>query len=227
MNTITYEPPSTCNKPTQYVAYYRVSTQRQGQSGLGLEAQKATVTDFINEQNGELLQDFIEVESGRKINRPKLEQAIKLAKKQKAVLVIAKLDRLARNVHFITGLMASNVDFIACDMPSANKLTIGILACVAEDEADRISQRTKAALKAAKARGVKLGTTGKELAARNKAEADKLAVEIMQHISEIRDRGITAYGKIANELNTMGVKTAKNANWHATSVMRIIKRLES
>ena len=194
-------PTLSCNESAKYVAYYRVSTQRQGISGLGLEGQKSIVKEYIDSTGGELLEEFIEVESGRKTNRVKLAEALKLAKKQKAVLVIAKLDRLARNVHFITGLMASGVDFLACDMPSANKLTIGILACVAEDEADRISQRTKIALKMAKERGVKLGRHGKVLAKEQKEQALAYAKKIIGYINEIKERGIVAYARIADELN--------------------------
>lgn len=226
MKNITHEPPTACNEPVRYVAYYRVSTQRQGKSGLGLEAQEASVSEFVENEQGEILDSFVEVESGRKTNRTQLGRAIKLAKKERATLVIAKLDRLARNVHFITGLMESRVDFVACDMPRANKLTIGILACVAEDEADRISQRTKAALKAAKARGVELGKTGKLLAERNRKQADELARKIYGQIVEIKESGVKTYAKIAEELNSRGVKTAKNAKWHGTSVMRVVKRVE-
>ena len=227
MSLITTQPPFACNRASKYVAYYRVSTQRQGNSGLGLEAQQFAINEYLQQSGGELLSEFVEVESGRKVNRPKLDTAMKMAKKAGATLLIAKLDRLARNVHFITGLMAANVDFVACDMPSANKLTIGILACVAEDEADRISHRTKAALKAAKARGVKLGVTGKVLAKKYKAEANARAKELIGVINEIRSEGVTAYHKIAKELNHRGVKTAKNAQWHGTSVMRVVKRVEN
>lgn len=226
MKNITNEPRYTCNAPVRYVAYFRVSTQRQGKSGLGLDAQQVAVSEFIANEKGDLIESFIEVESGRKSNRPKLEKAIQLAKKQKATLVIAKLDRLARNVHFITGLMAGNVDFVACDMPSANKLTIGILACVAEDEADRISQRTKAALAAARERGTELGSAGKRLAEKNKKQADELARKIYVHIETIRQSGVKAYAKIADELNSRGISTAKNTKWHGTSVMRVVKRIE-
>lgn len=220
-------PTLSCNEPTKYIAYYRVSTQRQGISGLGLEGQKSIVLEFITQTNGILLEEYVEVESGRKTNRVKLAEALKLAKKQKAVLIIAKLDRLARNVHFITGLMASGVDFLACDMPSANKLTIGILACVAEDEADRISQRTKIALKMAKERGVKLGVYGKELARQQKEKAMHHAKSIYGYIEGVRGRGIQSYAKIAAELNAMGIQSYTNGDWHGTSVMRVIKRIES
>ncbi|HEY1948343.1 MAG TPA: recombinase family protein [Bryobacteraceae bacterium] len=141
---------------TQYVAYYRVSTDKQGIKGLGMDAQRDAVSRFMAGK-GQLAGEFIEVESGRKDNRPQLLAALAECRKRRAVLVIAKLDRLARNVHFISGLMNSDVEFVAVDMPSANRLTIHILAAVAEHEREMISQRTKAALTAAKARGTKLG----------------------------------------------------------------------
>ena len=140
-----------------FVAYYRVSTDKQGLKGLGMEAQREAVTRFMTGK-GQLAAEFVEVESGRKdTNRPQLHAALAECRKRHAVLVIAKLDRLARNVHFISGLMNSDVEFVAVDMPSANRLTIHILAAVAEHEREMISQRTKAALAAAKARGTKLG----------------------------------------------------------------------
>ena len=224
MKTDTHRPPSACYT-RKYVSYFRVSTQRQGQSGLGLEAQQAAVQEYLESSQGESIQEFIEVESGKKSNRPQLENALAYAKKHKATLLIAKLDRLARNVHFISGLMASNVDFIACDMPSANKLTIHILAAVAEDEAERISQRTKAALAAAKARGVELGKTGKQLAKKNRKEACNRAKEVIAIIDEIKSSGITAIQKIANELNKRDIPTPKGGKWHRNSVYRVMERV--
>jgi DNA invertase Pin-like site-specific DNA recombinase len=163
----------TQNQQQKVCLYFRVSTSKQGESGLGLEAQRETVERFIG--NAERVGDFIEVESGKNSDRPKLKEAIALAKRTKAKLVIAKLDRLSRNVHFLSGLMESGVDFVAVDNPNANRLTLHILAAVAEDEARRISERTKAALGALKARGVPLGAarTAENLA---KAKASGLLV---------------------------------------------------
>ena len=141
----------------KWVSYLRVSTDKQGKSGLGLEAQRKAVADFLNGGRWQLLTEFVEVESGNRSDRPQLASALAAGKKHKAKLVIAKLDRLARNVNFVSGLMETGVEFVAADMPFANKLTIHILAAVAEHEREAISARTKAALAAAKARGVKLG----------------------------------------------------------------------
>ena len=140
-----------------YVAYYRVSTDRQGQSGLGLDAQRAAVANYMNDGDWKLLDTFTEVESGRKNDRPELAKALELCRRRRATLVIAKLDRLARNVAFIANLMDANVDLIAVDMPQANRLTLHIMAAMAEHEAAAVSQRTGAALQAAKERGRKLG----------------------------------------------------------------------
>lgn len=140
-----------------FVSYLRVSTDRQGRSGLGLEAQREAVTTFLNGGNWKLAAEVIEIESGKKADRPKLAEAIKLCRLYGAKLIIAKLDRLARNVAFVSNLMESGVEFTACDFPQANRLTVHILAAVAEHEAKAISERTKAALAAAKRRGRKLG----------------------------------------------------------------------
>src|SRR5262252_8843049 len=140
----------------KFFSYLRVSTDKQGEHGYGIDAQRKAVTDFLN-GGAELLGEFVEVESGKRKDRAKLAEAIAACKKYKARLVIAKLDRLARNVHLISGLMESKVDFVCCDMPDANRLTIHILAAVAEHEREMISDRTRAGLAAAKARGVRLG----------------------------------------------------------------------
>src|SRR6516162_271646 len=142
----------------EVIAYYRVSTKRQGESGLGLDGQKAAVEAYARQSGARILASYREVESGKLAERPELARALAHALRSKATLVVAKLDRLARNVAFLSALMRSGVDFVCCDNPHANKLTIHILAAVAEDEAERISARTKAALQAAKARGVKLGS---------------------------------------------------------------------
>src|ERR671917_1097190 len=147
----------TSRPPGPFVAYFRVSTDKQGARGLGMDAQRSAVARHLAGHPGALLAEFVEVESGRRTDRPELLAALTLCRQKKAMLVIAKLDRLARNVHFISGLMESGVEFVAVDMPHANRLTLHILAAVAEHEREMISQRTKAALAAAKARGKRLG----------------------------------------------------------------------
>ena len=162
-------------EPATYVSYLRVSTQRQGQSGLGIEAQRAAVEQYVAAVGGMLLSEHIEVESGSKSRRPILDQSIGLAKKAGAILVIAKLDRLARNVAFVSALMEAGVEFVAVDFPAANKLLIHIMAAVAEHERMLISERTKAALAVARSRGVRLGLNGHRLAQKHRAAAVEFA----------------------------------------------------
>jgi DNA invertase Pin-like site-specific DNA recombinase len=141
----------------RFVSYLRVSTARQGRSGLGLEAQRKAVADYLNGGDWKLLAEVVEVESGKLTDRPKLAEALRLCRVHNATLVIAKLDRLSRDAHFLLGLEKAGVDFVAADMPHANRLTVGIMAMVADEERRAISKRTKEALAAAKARGVRLG----------------------------------------------------------------------
>lgn len=214
----------------RFVAYYRVSTQRQGQSGLGLEAQQAAVLAYLNGGHWELVGEFTEVESGKRNDRPQLIEAMKVAKANKATLIIAKLDRLARNVHFISGLMESGVDFVACDMPDANRLTIHILAAVAEHEAQAISARTKAALAAAKARGVKLGGSdkGRDITKARDGmvkNADAFAAGLAPVVREIREAGITSLNGIARALTARGVSTARGGAWTAKAVSNLLGRM--
>ena len=164
------------------------------------------------------------MESGKKSKRPQLAAAMAAAKKAKATLIIAKLDRLARNLHFISGLMESGVDFLAVDNPTANRLTVQILAAVAEDEARRISDRTKAALAAAKARGVKLGKNGKKLAKANRAAADQSAADLEPILSKYLEAGLSR-ADIADSMNRQNIPTARGGQWHATSVQRMVQRL--
>ncbi len=215
--------------PKAYVAYYRVSTDKQGASGLGLEAQRSAVLDFINCGAANLIAEFTEVESGKRNDRPELADALKLCRKERAKLVIAKLDRLARNVSFISNLMESGVDFVAVDMPDANRLTVHILAAVAEHERDLISERTKAALQAAKARGVKLGSPdpakGSAIGvASNKAKANQYAANVVPVIREIEASGVTSRLGIAKALNARGVPTARGGRWYDSTVKNVLRR---
>jgi DNA invertase Pin-like site-specific DNA recombinase len=213
----------------KWISYLRVSTDRQGASGLGLEAQRAAVLAYLNGGRWTLAAEFVEIESGKRTDRPKLAAALAACKKQKAKLVIAKLDRLARNVHFISGLMESGVEFVACDMPHANKLTIHILAAVAEHEREAISARTKAALQAAKARGQKLGgpklSTARALgSAANKDAADRFAANVVPVIRQIKATGVTSLRAVAAALTARGVPTARGGDWNAAQVANVLRR---
>lgn len=208
----------------KFIAYYRVSTAKQGQSGLGLEAQRQAVTTYLNGGRWTVLGEYVEVESGKRSKRPQLAAAIAAAKKAKATLVVAKLDRLARNVHFLSGLMESGVEFLAVDNPTANRLTVHILAAVAEDVGHSISERTKAALAAAKARGTVLGRNGANLAKANKATADKFAADLKPIVSNMIAAGLSR-ADIAAALNRRQIPTARGGRWHVTTVQNLVKRL--
>ena len=201
------------------IAYYRVSTQKQGRSGLGLEAQRAAVAEFAA-AHGTIVAEFTEVESGKRDDRPQLEAALAACKKRKATLVIAKLDRLARRLSMITRLQDSKVDFVACDNPHATKFTIQILGAVAELERDMISQRTKAGLAIAKQRGTQLGN--QEQADRNRIAAQSRAQELRPLFLEFSGYSARA---IADELNARDVPTPTGAAWSAQTVIRVQRRI--
>lgn len=217
-----------------FVAYYRVSTDKQGRSGLGLEAQEKAVSDFLNGGSWRLSASFTEVESGRNNARPELAKALAACRVHNATLVIAKLDRLSRNAHFLLGLQEAGVKFVAVDMPHADNFTVGILAMVAQKEAEMISQRTKAALGAAKARGVKLGgdrgnLTSKERTQGNmnsiatrKAKANDRAKDLEPILTELKGMSLNAK---ANALNLRGIFSPRGCEWTAMSVRRELIRL--
>lgn len=208
----------------RFVAYYRVSTDRQGRSGLGLEAQREAVQSYLGQRGGRLLDCFTEIESGKQNQRPELHGALAACRRQKAILIIAKLDRLARSVHFISGLMESAVEFVAVDNPHANKLMLHLLAAFAEHEREMISERTKAALAAARARGVQLGANGRRLAERHKEAADQFAQEVADEVFALRGQGLS-YAAMASVLNEKGIPTANGGRWHAQTVRRILRRV--
>ena len=210
----------------RYCAYYRVSTDRQGVSGLGLEAQKEAVENYLTSNGGTLEIDFIEIESGKNNKRAELTKAIEHCRKHKTTLLIAKLDRLSRNVHFITGLMESNIDFVAVDQPQANKLMIQMLACFAEHEREMISARTTAALQAAKVRGVELGIYGKTLAKQNKDKANQFALKLLPVVQEIKAQGVKTIRGICEELNNRDIRTSRNNPFYPTTTYQLLKRLE-
>ena len=226
---------------TSYVEYYRVSTDKQGRSGLGLEAQQEAVRRFLRDGDTTIQPPFVEVESGKKTDqdRPQLRAALDVCRDSGATLLIAKLDRLARDVAFIATLMKSDVRFVACDMPDADPFRLHIEAAIAEEEARKISQRTRAALAAAKARGVKLGgyrgydpsederRLGLERSARARAAAaDQRASSLQSVIVSLQAEGITSFGGIASALNERGIPTPRGGAWHPSSVKRVMERNE-
>jgi DNA invertase Pin-like site-specific DNA recombinase len=213
----------------KFVAYFRVSTDRQGKSGLGLAAQRKSILDYLDGGRWQLIAEFTEVESGKHSDRPELEKALATCKKQKAKLVIAKLDRLSRNVAFIATLMDSGVEFVAVDNPHANKLTVHILAAVAQYEREIISARTSAALKAAKARGKRLGNprlseARRQAALARKERADRHSANIMPLIREIQASGVKSLRGVARALAARGIPTARGGAWTPVQVSAILQR---
>lgn len=218
-----------------FVAYYRVSTARQGRSGLGLDAQRRAVTDFLNGGSWELSAEFVEVESGKADDRPQLEQALATCELSGATLVVAKLDRLSRNLAFLAKLQESGARFVAADMPEANELTIHIMAAVAQAERKAISTRTKEALAAAKARGVRLGGNRGNLEDLRKGPTKSAEVrgrQSRERASKVRHQieGIAAGGEgkslrqIAAALNERGITAPRGGKWHAAQVKAVLQR---
>jgi DNA invertase Pin-like site-specific DNA recombinase len=223
------------------IGYLRVSTTGQGESGLGIEAQKATIEAFARQAGQPVTAFYVEVESGKLADRPELAKALAHARRSKARLVVAKLDRLSRNVAFLSALLESKVDFLACDNPHANKLTIHLLAAVAEHEAEMISQRTKAALQAYKARGGKLGAQlpqcrnltpdavargrARSIQARAKAAAEAYA-DLAPAMREWRAAGLSL-AAIAVRLNSEGHTTRRGKPWNPVQVLRVLERSQA
>jgi DNA invertase Pin-like site-specific DNA recombinase len=216
----------------KFVAYFRVSTIKQGQSGLGLEAQQAAVMAYLNGGAWTLVGAFTEVETGKGSNaldkRPELREALAMCKKHGATLIIAKLDRLARNVHFISGLLETGCDFVAADMPQANKVMIQMHAVMSEWERDQISKRTKDALAAAKARGVQLGTAGPanlkpNIEVRQRA-ADEFAAGLSDVLAGFKSVGMPQRAMV-NKLNALGIKAARGGQWSLAQLQRVLARL--
>lgn len=209
----------------RYISYLRVSTSRQGHSGLGLEAQRQQVQAHVDRNGGDLVEEFVEVESGKVNDRPGLAQAIAECRRQGATLLIAKLDRLARSVAFISSLMEAGTDFVAVDMPSANRLMLHLMAAFAEHERSEISARTKAALAAAKAKGVALGRNGRVLADRHRTEAQVFAESIRPTLERFRRDGARTYRDLADRLNAAGIRSRCNSQWSPGMTFRLMSRL--
>lgn len=208
-----------------FVSYVRVSTERQGRSGLGLEAQQTAVNQFVAQRGGQVLTEYLEVESGKRSDRPELAKALAECRRRRATLVIAKLDRLARNVALIANLMDSRVEFVCCDMPDANRLTLHIMAAMAEHERTAISERTKAALAAARARGTVLGTNGRRLAAQHASDADDFARRLAPVVAGLRAEGFSTIRALTDEMNRRSIPSARGGLWHEMTVFRLVKRL--
>lgn len=228
----------------KFVSYLRVSTDKQGRSGLGLEAQRAAVENYLNGGRWTLMAEYVETESGKRSDRPKLAKALAHAKAIGATVVIAKLDRLTRNVDLLRSLVSSDVDLVFCDLPhvppgAMGRFLLTQMASVAELEAGLISERTKAALAAAKARGVKLGNPngaralrGKQIGnaqavAAVKANAEERAANLRTIVDDIRSQGVTSVRAIAAQLNDRGILTPRGGAWHATSTARLMSRLQA
>jgi len=215
------------------IAYYRVSTAKQGRSGLGLEAQQHAVNEYLRSSGADLVAEFQEVESGSKDNRPELQKALRKCRLTGATLLIAKLDRLSRNRRFLMELSDSSINFVCCDMPEANNFTVGLLACLADYERQLISERTKAALQAAKARGVVLGNPNLELvrnqdttnARKARMEQTKARrAEIREIMGEIeQDAGESLSSRaMASRLNDAGYTTSTGGQWSNMAVLRVL-----
>jgi len=226
-------------KRLKVVSYIRVSTEVQGRSGLGMAAQQAEIDSYVKANSAQLVSAYVEVESGGRNNRPELQAALKHAKLTGSRLAIAKLDRLSRNAAFLLNLQDAGVDFVACDNAGATPLTIGVLALVAQEEAKAISARTKAALAACKVRGTKLGNPNGAAAlrkankgntatcARQREDANARAIELQEILTDITDRGFPTLTSQADELNRLGIKTARGGKWHASTVRNVKSRMRN
>lgn len=211
------------------ITYYRVSTGRQGQSGLGIEAQIKAVSDFAKANDYAVENEYVEVVSGKKKHRPILKKALNQCRRKQATLLVAKLDRMSRNVNFITNLLEAGVDFKAIDIPTGEKFIVHIMAAVAEYEREQISKRTTLALQAAKARGVELGVYGKHvLSKRNKELSYGFAKTMLPVIGQLEQEGFNSIRAITDELNRLAIPTYRNdgSKWHISTVHKLINQVD-
>lgn len=217
----------------KFISYLRASTERQGRSGLGIEAQRRAVSNYIYSADGENITEYLEVESGKRDDRPQLKAAVEACKRHRATLIVAKADRLGRRASFVLSLLDNaGISFVFAEMPNASQLEIGIRAVVAQEEGRLISERTKAALTAAKDRGVVLGGRRTEdqyerAVKAIKQKADTFADSLAPIINEIRQTGPTSLREIATALNARGVRTPRGHDWHPASVLRLLRRIEA
>jgi DNA invertase Pin-like site-specific DNA recombinase len=212
---------------TDYITYCRVSTGRQQQSGLGIEAQQEAVHRYASQTNSTIIAAYIETESGAKSDRPQLAKALAHCRRAKATLLIARLDRLSRSLSFVAQLLDANVEIRCADMPEANRLLLQMLAVFSEHERQMIRERTRAALAAAKARGTVLGANGKVLAAKHRTEAQAHAEGLRRAIMQARAAGCVSLPQIADFLTAQGHQTASGGRWHPMTVRRVLDRLNA
>ena len=222
----------------KYVVYFRVSTQRQGQSGLGIDGQKAAVKAFTKARNGKILAEFVEVESGKRDDRPEFQKAVIKVKESGATLLVAKLDRLSRDVHFIAGLRKDGINFTSCDMPDANQFTINVMAAMAEQEREMISELTKTALAVAKEKGVKLGASNpkikkaligkgwKNSLGTRKNRANQFAENLRDKIEKLRIEEGRTQQDIVDHFNDYNVPAARGGKWSRSQLKRVMTKLE-
>jgi len=223
-------------RPRNYVTYYRVSTQQQGRSGLGLEAQQSAVRSYMEARGGHELATFTEVESGKRDDRPQLTAALKRCRQTRSTLLVAKLDRLGRNAAFLLSLRDAGVRFVAADMPDMNETVVGILAVIAQHERQAIGDRTKAALSAARVRGTKLGNprlqpgnAASAAVARsaNVKLADARATELAEVIADARAAGKQSLRDLAAHFNELSIMTLRGSAWTPTGIARVLRRLDA
>lgn len=212
--------------PKIFLSYLRVSTSKQGHDGLGIEAQREAVRRYVEQVGGELLDERIEVESGAVRDRPILQKLITDCRRLKATIIVARLDRIGRNVAFVSSLMEAKIEFVAVDAPFANALMLHILSAFAEHERTIIAERTRAALQAAKERGVVLGENGRRLAAKHRADAKTFAETLRGPLTTYLDQGASKLQDVADSLNLAGYRSREGRPWSAGTVSRILRRLD-
>lgn len=211
----------------RFISYIRVSDPKQEKSGLGLSAQRQTISDYLTAHGGELIEEVQEVQSGGRDNRPELKRALDLCRKHEAVLLLPKLDRLSRRVSFISRLMESNIKFVVADMPNASDFSLHVYAALAQEERRLIGERTRKALAAAKAKGTRLGTYGATLAKHNHDAALTFSMSLRDIINDIRASGHRTTRAVCDELNRRKIATFRGiGQWHLPATHKLLKRID-